>query len=420
MFALVDVNNFYASCETLFRPDLQGKPVVVVSNNDGCIISRSREAKNLGIDMAAPYFKIKDELHRQNVTVFSSNYALYADLSNRVMSTLSEITPAVELYSIDEAFIDLSGVSNCISLEAFGHQIRNQILKNTGLTTGVGIAPTKTLAKVANYAAKRWVSYGGVVDISSRERQRKLLLRVPIQEVWGVGRRISKKLALMGIENALQLADSSTWVIRKHFNVVLERTVRELRGESCLAFDEFIPTKQQIICSRSFGKRITQYSDMHQAICAYAERAAEKLRAEHQFCRFISIFIRTSPHADNRIYYGNQASVTLMTPTNDTRDIIRAATSSLDQIWREGHRYMKAGVMLSDFFSSGVAQLNLFDEHRPYANSAALMETIDRLNTSGKGSVWFAGQGIEKNWAMKREMLSPAYTTRYSDLPVVK
>lgn len=420
MFALVDVNNFYASCETLFRPDLQGKPVVVVSNNDGCIISRSREAKNLGIDMAAPYFKIKDELHRQNVTVFSSNYALYADLSNRVMSTLSEITPAVELYSIDEAFIDLSGVSNCISLEAFGHQIRTQILKNTGLTTGVGIAPTKTLAKVANYAAKRWVSYGGVVDISSRERQRKLLLRVPIHEVWGVGRRISKKLALMGIENALQLADSSTWVIRKHFNVVLERTVRELRGESCLAFDEFIPTKQQIICSRSFGKRITQYSDMHQAICAYAERAAEKLRAEHQFCRFISIFIRTSPHADNRIYYGNQASVTLMTPTNDTRDIIRAATSSLDQIWREGHRYMKAGVMLSDFFSSGVAQLNLFDENRPYANSAALMETIDRLNTSGKGSVWFAGQGIEKNWAMKREMLSPAYTTRYSDLPVVK
>lgn len=420
MFALVDVNNFYASCETLFRPDLQGKPVVVVSNNDGCIISRSREAKKLGIDMAAPYFKIKDELHRQRVTVFSSNYALYADLSNRVMSTLAEITPSVELYSIDEAFIDLSGVSNCISLETFGHQIRNQILKNTGLTTGVGIAPTKTLAKVANYAAKRWASAGGVVDISSRERQRKLLFHVPIHEVWGVGRRISKKLALMGIENALQLADSSTWVIRKHFNVVLERTVRELRGESCLAFDEFPPTKQQIICSRSFGKRITQYSDMHQAICAYAERAAEKLRAEHQFCRFISVFIRTSPHADNRIYYGNQASVTLMTPTNDTRDIIRAATSSLDQIWREGHRYMKAGVMLSDFFSSGVAQLNLFDENRPYANSAALMETIDRLNTSGRGSVWFAGQGIEKNWAMKRDMLSPAYTTRYSDLPVVK
>lgn len=420
MFALVDVNNFYASCETLFRPDLQGKPVVVVSNNDGCIISRSREAKTLGIDMAAPYFKIKDELHRQNVTVFSSNYALYADLSNRVMSTLSEITPAVELYSIDEAFIDLSGVSNCISLEAFGHQIRNEILKNTGLTTGVGIAPTKTLAKVANYAAKRWASAGGVVDISSRERQRKLLFHVPVHEVWGVGRRISKKLALMGIENALQLADSSTWVIRKHFNVVLERTVRELRGESCLAFDEFPPTKQQIICSRSFGKRITQYADMHQAICAYAERAAEKLRAEHQFCRFISVFIRTSPHADNHIYYGNQASVTLMTPTNDTRDIIRAATGSLDQIWREGHRYMKAGVMLSDFFSSGVAQLNLFDENRPHANSAVLMETIDRLNTSGKGSVWFAGQGTEKSWAMKREMLSPAYTTRYSDLPVVK
>lgn len=420
MFALVDVNSFYASCEKVFRPDLQGKPIVVVSNNDGCIISLSREAKQFGIKMGEPYFKFKEKLYPSKVYVFSSNYALYADLSSRVMQTLTDLAPVIEIYSIDEAFVNVSGVSHCLSLEAFGHQMRTEVLKNTGLTVGVGIAPTKTLAKLANYAAKRWSGTGGVVDLSGRERQRKLLEKVPVEEVWGVGRRITKKLNAMGITTALELAEASSWVIRKHFNVVLERTARELRGEPCLDLEEFTPTKQQIICSRSFGHRITQYEEMHQAICAYAERAAEKLRGEHQYCRFISVFVRTSPHADNEIYYGNQASVTLMTPTNDSRDIIRAATEALGRIWLDGYRYMKAGVMLADFFSSGVAQLNLFDDNRLRANSAALMEMMDSVNHSGKGKIWFAGQGIEKSWAMKREMLSPAYTTRYADLPVAK
>ncbi|WP_447852776.1 translesion error-prone DNA polymerase V subunit UmuC [Enterobacter mori] len=420
MFALVDVNSFYASCERVFRPDLEGKPIVVVSNNDGCIISLSREAKQFGIKMGEPYFKFKEKRYPSRVYVFSSNYALYADLSSRVMQTLTDLAPAIEIYSIDEAFVNVSGVSHCLSLETFGHQMRTQVFKNTGLTVGVGIAPTKTLAKLANYAAKRWASTGGVVDLSGRERQRKLLEKVPVEEVWGVGRRITKKLNAMGITTALELAEASSWVIRKHFNVVVERTARELRGEPCLDLEEFTPTKQQIICSRSFGHRITQYEEMHQAICAYAERAAEKLRGEHQYCRFISVFVRTSPHADNEIYYGNQASVTLMTPTNDSRDIIRAATEALGRIWLDGYRYMKAGVMLADFFSSGVAQLNLFDDNRLRANSAALMEMIDSVNHSGKGKIWFAGQGIEKSWAMKREMLSPAYTTRYADLPVAK
>lgn len=420
MFALVDVNSFYTSCETVFRPDLKGKPIVVVSNNDGCIISLSAEAKVLGIKMGAPYFKIKDELRRQQVRVFSSNYSLYADLSYRVMLTLTEMAPAVEIYSIDEAFIDVSGLSRCLSLHDFGHQMRNRVLKNTGLTVGVGIASTKTLAKIANYAAKNWPKTGGVVELSDADRQRKLLSLVPVEKVWGVGRRIGKKLGLMGIETALQLADSPTWVIRKHFNVVLERTVRELRGESCLEFDEFAPTKQQIICSRSFGHRITAYQDMRQAICTYAERAAEKLRAEKQFCCVISVFMRTSPHAENEIFYGPQASGRLAIPSNDTRDIIRVSISALDRIWKADFRYMKAGVMLSDFFSQGVAQLNLFDEHQPRPNSSALMQTLDRLNQSGRGTVWFAGQGIQKSWAMKREMLSPSYTTRYSDLPLVK
>jgi len=420
MFALVDVNSFYTSCETLFRPDLQGKPVVVVSNNDGCIISRSAEAKSLGIKMGEPFFKIKNNTYSSRVHVFSSNYALYADLSDRVMQTLTEISPSIEVYSIDEAFVNLSGVINCKYLNSFGHEIRNKVLKNTGLTVGVGIAQTKTLAKLANHAAKKWRGTGGVVDLSNIDRQRKLLALISVEDVWGIGRRISKKLNLMGINTAFDLAETSLWIIRKHFNVVLERTVRELRGEQCLELEEFAPAKQQIICSRSFGNRITQYSDMHQAICAYAERASEKLRSERQFCRFVSVFLRTSPHADNEIYYVNQASMKLLTPSNDTRDIINSATNSLNRIWIDGHRYMNAGIILADFFSNGVAQLNLFDGNAPRKNSAALMEAIDKLNRSGKGKIWFAGQGIEKPWAMKREMLSPAYTTRYSDLPVAR
>lgn len=240
---------------------------------------------------------------------------------------------------------------------------------------------------------------------------------LPVEEVWGVGRRLSKRLDAMGIKTVLDLADTHTAVIRKHFSVVLERTVRELRGESCLGFEEFVPDKQEIMCSRSFGERISDYESMRQAICSYAARAAEKLRAEHQYCRFISAFVKTSPFALNEPYYGNSASVKLLTPTEDSRDIINAATRCLDAIWKEGLRYQKAGVMLGDFFSLGVAQLNLFDENPPRRNSAELMAVIDELNKKeGRGTLWFAGQGIEQQWQMKREMLSPRYTTRFSDL----
>lgn len=417
MFALVDVNSFYASCETVFRPDLRGKPVLVLSNNDGCVIARSAEVKALNIPMGAPYFKLRDEIRRHKIHVFSSNYALYADMSNRVMTTLEQMAPSVEVYSIDEAFLDLTGVRNCMVLENFGREVRETIKRNTHLTVGVGIAQTKTLAKLANHAAKKWKQTGGVVDLSNIDRQRKLMALVPVEDIWGVGRRISKKLNAMGITTAKDLAEQSTWIIRKHFNVVLERTVRELRGESCLALEEFAPTKQQIVCSRSFGSRITEYTDMRQAVCAFAERAAEKLRKERQYCRQIAVFIRTSPHADGEVFYGNQATGKLLTPSNDTRDIIRVALDTLERIWVDGHRYMKAGVMLGDFFSQGVAQLSLFDEYRPQANSEALMRVVDGLNQSGKASLFFAGQGIQKTWSMKRDMLSPAYTTRVSDLP---
>lgn len=419
MFALVDVNSFYASCETVFRPDLRGKPVVVLSNNDGCVIARSAEAKTLGIPMGAPYFKLKNEFRRHRVQVFSSNYALYADMSNRVMTTLEQMAPSVEVYSIDEAFLDLNGVRNCMVLENFGREVRETVKRNTHLTVGVGIAQTKTLAKLANHAAKKWKQTGGVVDLSNVERQRKLMALVPVEDVWGVGRRISKKLNSMGILTAKDLSEQSTYTIRKHFNVVLERTVRELRGEPCLQLEEFAPTKQQIVCSRSFGSRITQYDDMREAVCTFAARAAGKLRKERQYCSQIAVFVRTSPHAVGEVFYGNQSTGKVLTPTNDTRDIIRVAIEALDRIWVEGHRYMKAGVMLGDFYSQGVSQLNLFDENKPQANSEALMRVMDGINLSGKGNLWFAGQGVQNTWAMKREMLSPAYTTRISDLPVV-
>ena len=421
MFALCDVNSFYASCETVFRPDLKGRPVVVLSNNDGCVIARSPEAKPF-VKMGEPYFKQKDMFRRHGIIAFSSNYELYADMSNRVMTTLEELSPRCEIYSIDEAFCDLTGVRNCRDLTDFGREIRETVLRRTHLTVGVGIAQTKTLAKLANHAAKQWQRQtGGVVDLSNLERQRKLMALLPVDEVWGVGRRISKKLEAMGIKTVLQLADTDIRFIRKHFNVVLERTVRELRGEPCLGLEEFAPVKQEIVCSRSFGGRITEYHEMRQAICSYASRAAEKLRGEHQYCRFISAFVKTSPFALNEPYYGNSASVKLLIPTQDSRDIITAATKCLDVIWREGHRYQKAGVMLGDFYSQGVAQLNLFDDNAPRKNSEKLMEVLDHLNAKdGRGTLYFAGQGIQTAWQMKREMLSPRYTTRYSDLLKVR
>lgn len=421
MFALVDVNSFYASCETVFRPDLKGRPVVVLSNNDGCVIARSAEAKPF-VKMGEPYFKQKEQFRRQGVICFSSNYELYADMSNRVMTTLEELSPRCEIYSIDEAFCDLTGVRNCRDLTDFGREIRETVLRRTHLTVGVGIAQTKTLAKLANHAAKQWqLQTGGVVDLSNLERQRKLMALLPVDEVWGVGRRISKKLEAMGIKTVLQLADTDIRFIRKHFNVVLERTVRELRGEPCLGLEEFAPVKQEIVCSRSFGGRITEYHEMRQAICSYASRAAEKLRGEHQYCRFVSAFVKTSPFALNEPYYGNSASVKLLTPTQDSRDIIAAATRCLEAVWKDGYRYQKAGVMLGDFYSQGVAQLNLFDDNAPRKNSEKLMKVLDHLNAkNGRGALYFAGQGIQTAWQMKRGMLSPRYTTRYSDLLQVR
>ncbi|EAM2147462.1 translesion error-prone DNA polymerase V subunit UmuC [Salmonella enterica] len=417
MYALADVNSFYASCEKVFRPDLRNKPVVVLSNNDGCVIARSPEAKRLGIKMGVPWFQLKMTQFPEPVITFSSNYELYASMSNRVMSHLEELAPRVEQYSIDEMFLDMSGIDSCID---FGRQLREHVRNGTGLTIGVGMGPTKTLAKSAQWASKEWPQFGGVLALTTGNPRRteKLLSLQPVEEIWGVGGRISRKLSTMGITTALQLARANPAFIRKNFNVVLERTVRELNGVSCISLEEAPSPKQQIICSRSFGERVTTYEALRQAICQHAERAAEKLRGERQFCRHIAVFVKTSPFAVNEAYYGNVASEKLLLPTRDTRDIISAAVKALDSIWLDGHRYAKAGVMLNDFTPSGVSQLNLFDEDQPRTQSDELMKVLDRINHSGKGKIWFAGRGIAPEWQMKRDMLSPAYTTRWSDIPV--
>ena len=420
VFALVDCNNFYASCEKLFRPDLKDTPVVVLSNNDGCVVARSREAKLLGIKMGVPVFQIKAEMQRHGILAFSSNYALYADLSSRVMRTLEEMAPRVEVYSIDEAFLDLTSIESAISLVEFGQQVRERIGHWIGITVCVGIAPTKTLAKLANHAAKKYPGTQGVVDLTNPDRQRRLLALVPVDDVWGVGRRLSKRLNALGITTALDLANASPRAIRDQFSVVLERTVRELNGESCIELEEIPPTKKQIVCSRSFGAKVTQFELLREAVCEYATRATEKLRKEQQQAKVMTVFIRTSPFKDNEPQYSNSASGELLIPSCDTRDFIELANHLLKRIWKDGFRYAKAGVMLSDFYDPGMFQPGLFDDVSTRSNSQQLMSVLDTINQSGAGKVFFAGQGLKKDWSMKREHLSPAYTTRWDQLPRVK
>ncbi|QQD22768.1 translesion error-prone DNA polymerase V subunit UmuC [Oceanospirillaceae bacterium ASx5O] len=419
VFALVDCNNFYASCEKLFRPDLRHTPVVVLSNNDGCVVARSKEAKALGIKMGVPVHKIQEHIQQHGVQVFSSNYALYGDISNRVMQTLEALAPAVEVYSIDEAFLDLTGVANAVDLTEFGLQVRATIQQHIGMTVCVGIAPSKTLAKLANHAAKQYPATRGVVDLTDPIRQKKLLSLMPLSEVWGVGRKLSERLNAMGITTALELAEQNPKDIRQKFSVVLERTVRELNGESCLALEDITPTKQQILCSRSFGQRVTSYTEMQEAISSYVARAAEKLRHEQQQCQLLSVYIRTGLFNPNDPRYSNSASLRLDYPTDDTRVLLNAAGRLLQAIWKDGYRYAKAGITLSDFYDRGVMQPDLFTQPVISPNSARLMQVIDRINQQQRGRVFFASQGTGKAWAMNRNHLSPSYTTDWKQLPGV-
>jgi DNA polymerase V len=427
-FALVDCNNFYASCEKLFRPDLASTPLVVLSNNDGCVIARSREAKALGIKMGVPYFQVRELVEKHRIVVFSSNYALYADISSRVMSTLEQLAPAVEVYSIDEAFLDLTGVDHAVSLTELGLDIRQTIQDWIGMTVCVGIAPSKTLAKLANHAAKKWQKTAGVVDLTSKVRQRKLMALLPVSEVWGIGGKLTKRLNELGIHTALQLADASPKMLRRQFSVVIERTVAELNGESCLALEDVAANKKEIVSSRAFSERITELNQMHQAVSEYVHRASEKLRSQSSKAKQLTVFIRTSPFSnhDQDPFYSNSATGVLISPTDDTRDFLHLAGELLKKIWKDGYRYAKAGVMLADFYDEGIEQLQLFtdagsasvhEETPVYRANTALMSVLDEINHSGKAKVFFAAKGLQQDWAMKRQLLSPAYTTKWAEIP---
>ena len=416
VFALVDCNNFYVSCERVFRPDLKQVPVAVLSNNDGCIIARSQEVKDLGVKMGTPVFKVRDLIREHNIRIFSSNYSLYDNISTRVMQTLETFSSRVEIYSIDEAFLDVSGSSH---LESYGRQIRQMVIKDVGVPVCVGIAPTKTLAKLANYAAKKFKQTGGVVDLSDPQRRQRLLDITPVSEVWGIGRRHTESLARIGITTAGQLSRMDSRFLRKKYSVVMARTLMELNGESCLDLEEIAPAKKQIVCSRSFGEKITDKNQVRQALCEFAARAGEKLRKEKQRATVMTAFIRTSPFDKNEPYYGNAATGRFFQSTSDTRQLAGMATNLFERIWKEGHRYAKAGVMLGDFTPEQQLQYPLFAQPEDTDTADRLMLAIDNIN-QGVSKIWFGGQRSKKDWYMKQDLKSPAYTTRWECLPLVR
>lgn len=420
VFALVDCNNFYASCEKLFRPDLRNTPVVVLSNNDGCIVARSAEAKALGIKMGTPYFQVKRFLEQEGVEVFSSNYALYGDMSQRVMATLEMLAPRVEVYSIDEAFLDLTGMAHKTNLTDFGKHVKDTVRQWTGITTCVGIAPSKTLAKLANQAAKQYPATGGVVDLTDQARQRRLMHLMPVGEVWGIGRNYTAQLEHFGIKTALQLADADQSWIKKHFSVVVQRTVLELNGQPCADLELEAPARQQILCSRSFAEDIVQFNSMREAITGFVTRGAEKLRQESQKAKRITVFIRTCPHRDGRRFYSNRASMDLVEPVSDTRRLAETAHELLCAVWKDGHHYKKGGIMLTGLYQAGSWQPDLFHQNKEKPCSDALMRTIDAINQKGIGRVFLASQGMNEGYQMRQNRLSPAYTTRWAELPIVR
>lgn len=369
--------------------------------------------------MGVPVFMIKNEIKRHQIEVCSSNYSLYADMSARVMQILEQMAPEVEVYSIDEAFLGLGSLAANYDLPAYGLAIRNRVEKWTGIRTCVGIGPSKTLAKLANYAAKKFPATGGVVDLRDSNRRERLMKITPVEEVWGVGRQLTKKLNLDGIETVWQLHESDLKAMRAKYSVVLERTISELRGISCLTLEDVAPPKKQIICSRSFGVRITEITEMREAVRMYAARAAEKLRVEGQLTGYLSVFIRTGGFNQNEPNYGNSSAIRLTPPTNDTRIISRHAIRLMEAIWRDGYRYAKAGVALQDFTEEAIQQADLFATSASDDKSAAVMSLMDSINAK-VGKVWLAGQGEKHSWTMSRERLSPRYTTAWGELPLVR
>lgn len=424
LLALVDCNNFYVSCERVFRPDLIGRPVAVLSNNDGCVVARSQEVKDLGVKMGVPLFQIQQLVNQHQIKLFSSNYALYADMSARVMSTLEEFAPSLEVYSIDEAFLDLTGVYPCHQDPiAYGQRIKKAVFRATGIPVCVGIGPTKTLAKLANFAAKKWKKTGGVLDLSDPARREKLMKIVPVGEVWGIGSRTTAKLSQLSIHTVWDLANQPAQRIQEQFNIVVARTVMELNGIACLELEEIAPDKQQIVCSRSFSRKLTTYRELSAALAEFCSRAAEKLRKQHSVTGCITVFIRTNPFNPNEPQYQRAASAKLEAATQDTRVIVATANRLLEAIYKAGYGYQKAGVQLSNIQpETAQGQVDLFDfaDNNLPTENRELMKAIDRINRRYPKAVSIAATGFDKSWKPKAERISQRYTTNWGELVMVK
>ena len=416
--ALVDCNNFYASCERVFNPAWEARPVAVLSNNDGCVIARSNEVKEAGIPMGAPFFKYRDRLEAMRAVVVSSNYALYGDMSARVMNTLGRFTPDMEIYSIDEAWLDLTGFDPA-RLDAYGREIVATTYRETGIPVSMGIGPTKVLAKIANRICKKRKIPAQVFNLGGSEALDSLLAMVPVGDVWGIGLRWATKLSSQGIRTALGLRNADPQEMRERYNVVMQRIVMELRGTPCLDFEDIEPRKQ-IIASRSFGSRRTRKEDLIEAVTMHATRAGEKLRRQGSACGAVQVSIRTGKHNPAEAYYAPSALVRFPVATADTRKLIGAARAGVERVFKEGPRYAKSEIMLLDIVPDDAVQGGLFDE-RDTAQSRALMNAVDRINRlHGRRTVFYAGEGIRQGWAMKRDRMTPAYTTRWTDIPSVQ
>jgi DNA polymerase V len=414
--ALVDCNSFYVSCERLFNPRIRRKPVVVLSNNDGCIISRSTEAKALGIKMGEPYFKAKDIIFKNKVQVFSSNYSLYGDLSRRVMRTLKRFNSEIEIYSIDEAFLDLSNFPDQ-DVEKIGKEIRETVLQWTGIPTSVGIAKTKTLSKIANHIAKKKIS--GVTSLIGIENIDPILEKIDINDVWGVGRQLTKFYQKNGIYNAKQLKNKSNTWVKKSSNVLGSRTAMELRGIPCINLETTHTKRKSCVVSRSFGKRIESFQELKEAVANYCLNASEKIRSESLVAKAITIFVRTSPFQRNFGYYSNAKTVDFPIATNNSIEVVKTAISILETIFKNGYQYQKAGVMLTGLRNDD-GRKNLFSSEKDEKINS-LMRSIDNTNYRyGRSTLSLASAGVQKKWNMKREYSSKIDTADFYSLPTIK
>jgi DNA polymerase V len=421
LFALVDVNNFYVSCERLFQPKLENVPMVVLSNNDGCAVARSSEVKDLGVKMGTPWFKMRDIARQHGIQALSSNYALYGDISNRVVTVLKDFTPHLEVYSIDESFLRIESVAHLYGgTDAMGRQMKERMKDWLGLPVCVGIGSTKTLAKFANHIAKKNPHLGGVCDIStmSRESLYRWMSEIDVSDVWGIGRNMAKKLYQLNIQTVLDLSQASPQYIRLQFGVVMERICYELRGVSCLKLEEIDPPKQQIIASRSFGKLVTSLEELAESVATHVARAAEKLRAQNAITGAIQVYIQTNPHKLNEPQYSQSIFLPLPDTTDNTLQLTDAAMVGLKKIYKKGYRYKKAGVMLALISDKPTEQGSLFEDMDAKGKSTQLMGALDKINQRfGMNTVRTARAGTKQPWQMRSGNKSKAYTTLWDQLP---